>query len=103
PSAIPCGAPPPPRGGGRSPPPLRRRDRIAISTAVAPQVRAVLATYCSGPGIEIGRVRAALPEGGSRLPPAAAAAEALDESVACLVAQQPNFFGGLEPMRELGD
>ena len=36
---------------------LTRRDRIAISTAVAPQVRAVLATYCSGPGIEIVEVR----------------------------------------------
>jgi glycine cleavage system P protein (glycine dehydrogenase) subunit 1 len=82
---------------------LTRRDRIAISTAVAPQVRAVLATYCSGPGIEIVEVPADLAEGGSGLTPVAAAAEALDESVACLVAQQPNFFGGLEPMRELGD
>jgi glycine dehydrogenase subunit 1 len=82
---------------------LTRRDRIAISSAVAPQVRAVLATYCSGPGIEIVEVPADLAEGGSGLTPVSAAAEILDESVACLVAQQPNFFGGLEPMRELGD
>ena len=82
---------------------LTRRDRIAISTAVAPQVRAVLATYCSGPGIEIVEVPADLAEGGSGLTPVAAAAQVLDESVACLVAQQPNFFGGLEPMRELGE
>ena len=46
---------------------LTRRDRIAISTAVAPQVRAVLATYCSGPGIEIVEVPADLAEGGSGL------------------------------------
>ncbi|HEX5579271.1 MAG TPA: aminomethyl-transferring glycine dehydrogenase subunit GcvPA [Candidatus Limnocylindria bacterium] len=82
---------------------LTRRSRIAISTAVAPQVRAVLATYCSGPGIEIVEVPADLAEGGSGLTPVAAAERILDEEVACLVAQQPNFFGGLEPMRELGE
>ncbi|HEY7847935.1 MAG TPA: aminomethyl-transferring glycine dehydrogenase subunit GcvPA [Candidatus Limnocylindria bacterium] len=82
---------------------LTRRDRIAISTAVAPQVRAVLATYCSGPGIEIVEVPADLAEGGSGLTSVEAAARVLDEGVACLVAQQPNFFGGLEPMRELAD
>ena len=32
---------------------LTRRDRIAVSSAVGPQTRAVLRTYCSGPGIEI--------------------------------------------------
>ncbi|HET9541005.1 MAG TPA: aminomethyl-transferring glycine dehydrogenase subunit GcvPA [Candidatus Limnocylindria bacterium] len=82
---------------------LTRRDRIAISTAVAPQVRAVLATYCSGPGIEIVEVPADLAEGGSGLTTVEAAAGVLDDGVACLVAQQPNFFGGLEPMRELGE
>ncbi|HEY8179092.1 MAG TPA: aminomethyl-transferring glycine dehydrogenase subunit GcvPA [Candidatus Limnocylindria bacterium] len=82
---------------------LTRRDRIAISTAVAPQVRAVLATYCSGPDIEIVEVPADIAEGGSGLTPVEAAEQVLDESVACLVAQQPNFFGGLEPMRELGE
>ena len=82
---------------------LTRRDRIAISTAVAPQVRAVLATYCSGPGIEIVEVPADLAEGGSGLTPVEAAARVLDEGFACLVAQQPNFFGGIEPMRELAD
>jgi glycine cleavage system P protein (glycine dehydrogenase) subunit 1 len=82
---------------------LTRRDRIAISTAVDPQVRAVLATYCSGPRIEIIEVPADLLEGGSGLTPVANAVAALDESVACLVAQHPNFFGGIEPMAELAD
>jgi glycine dehydrogenase subunit 1 len=70
---------------------------------VAPQVRAVLATYCSGPGIEIVEVAADLGEGGSGLTAVEAAERVLDGEVACLVAQQPNFFGGLEPMRELAD
>ena len=82
---------------------LTRRDRIAISTGVDPQVRAVLATYCSGPGIEIVEVPADLDEAGSGLTPVAAATAALDDSVACLVVQHPNFFGGVEPMAELAD
>ncbi len=82
---------------------LTRRQRIAISTAVHPQVRRVLATYCSGLGIEIVEVAADLTGGGSGLTPVAAAASALDQDVACLVAQQPNFFGGIEPMAELAD
>jgi glycine cleavage system P protein (glycine dehydrogenase) subunit 1 len=82
---------------------LTRRHRIAISTAVNPQVRRVLATYCSGPGIELVEVEPDLAEGGSGLTPVAGAQAALDETVACLVAQQPNFFGGIEPMRELGE
>jgi len=82
---------------------LTRRQRVAVSSAVNPQVRQVLATYCSGPGIEVVEVPADLAEGGSGLTPADAAARSLDDETACLVAQQPNFFGGLEPMAELGE
>jgi glycine dehydrogenase subunit 1 len=82
---------------------LTRRDRVAVSTAVAPQVRAVLSTYCSGPGIEIVEVPADLGQGGSGLTPVDAAERILDDGVACLIAQQPNFFGGIEPMQALGD
>jgi glycine dehydrogenase subunit 1 len=82
---------------------LTRRERVAVSTAVAPQVRAVLATYCSGPGIEIIEVPADLAEGGSGLTPVSVAERLLDDGVACLVAQQPNFFGGIEPMVELSE
>jgi len=80
---------------------LTRRDVVAVSTAVNPQVRRVLATYCSGPGIRIVEVPADLAEGGSGLTPRSATEVALDEAVACLVVQQPNFFGGVEPMAEL--
>jgi glycine dehydrogenase subunit 1 len=80
---------------------LTRRDRVLVSSAVSPQVRAVLRTYCSGPGIEVVEVAADLAEGGSGLTPVEAADALLDETVACLVVQQPNFFGGVEPMRAL--
>ncbi len=82
---------------------LTHRHRIAISNAVNPQVRRVVETYCSGPGIEVVRVPADLAPGGTGLTEPDAAARILDAGFACLVAQQPNFFGGIEPMRELAD
>jgi glycine dehydrogenase subunit 1 len=82
---------------------LTRRHRIAVSTAVHPDYRRVIATYCSGPGVEVIEVPADLAVGGTGGTPPAAAAAALDETVACLVAQQPNFLGQLEPMGELGE
>jgi len=70
---------------------------------VNPQVRRVLATYCAGPGIEIVEVAADTAEGGTGLTSPAAAAGALTDECACLIAQQPNMFGGIEPMAELAD
>ena len=77
---------------------LTHRDRVAVSTAVNPQVRRVLETYCSGPGIEVIEVPADLAAGGSGLTPVEEVERLVDEEVACFVAQQPNFFGGVEPM-----
>ena len=44
----------------------RTPGRLALESG---QVRRVLATYCSGPGIEIAEVPADLAEGGSGLTP----------------------------------
>jgi len=82
---------------------LTRRHRIAVSTAVNPQVRRVLATYCGGPGIEVVEVPADLAEDGTGLTDPGTAAGLLTDEVACLIAQQPNMFGGIEPMGELAD
>ena len=82
---------------------LTRRHRVAVSTAVNPQVRRVLATYCSGPGVEVVDVPADVAEGGSGSTDPAGAATVLDDSIACLVVQNPNFFGVVEPMREHAD
>ena len=72
---------------------LTGRDRVAVSRAVHPQVRRVLETYCSGPGIEVVEVDADLDEGGSGQTDLAAVGRVVDGSVACLVVQQPNVFG----------
>jgi glycine dehydrogenase subunit 1 len=82
---------------------LTGRDTVAVSRGVDPQVRRVLATYGSGPGIEIVEVAADLAEGGSGQTDVAAAAAAMGSEVACLVVQQPSFLGVLEPMAELAE
>ncbi|MBA3688229.1 MAG: aminomethyl-transferring glycine dehydrogenase subunit GcvPA [Chloroflexi bacterium] len=82
---------------------LTGRHQVAVSTAVNPQVRRVLATYCAGPGVEIVEVPADLSEGRTGLTDLEAAAVAVTDDSACLIAQQPNMFGGIEPMAELAD
>jgi glycine dehydrogenase subunit 1 len=82
---------------------LTGRHRIAVSAAVHPQVRQVINTYCSGPGVEVATVPADLAEGGFGLTDDQAAAAVLDETTACLVVSQPNFFGSIEPMRGLAE
>ena len=80
---------------------LTRRSRVAVSRALNPDYRRVLETYCSGPGIEVVTVPADLAEGGEGTTDAESI-DALGE-LACVIAAQPNFYGQLEPMRELAD
>jgi glycine dehydrogenase subunit 1 len=80
---------------------LTRRERVAVSAGVSPDYRRVLETYCSGPGIEVVTIPVDLADGGSGTTDPAAIAE-LGE-IACVVAAQPNFYGQIEPMRELAD
>jgi glycine dehydrogenase subunit 1 len=81
---------------------LTRRDTVAVSAGLNPEYRRVLETYCSGPGIEVVTVPVDLGADGSGTTDVAAVA-GLDAEVACLIAAQPNFYGQLEPMRELAD
>lgn len=82
---------------------LTRRDRVAVSAGLNPEYRRVLETYCSGPGIDVVTVPLDLADGGTGTTDAGAATAALGEDVACLIAAQPNFYGQLEPMAELGE
>jgi glycine dehydrogenase subunit 1 len=82
---------------------LTKRHRIAVSAGVNPDYRRVLETYCSGPGVEVVTVPIDLAEDGSGTTDPAVAANLLGDDVACLVAAQPNFYGQIEPMRELAD
>ncbi len=82
---------------------LTRRGRVAVSAGVNPDYRRVLETYCSGPGIEVTTVPIDLADDGTGTTDPTVAAQSLGDDVACLVAAQPNFYGQIEPMRELAE
>jgi glycine dehydrogenase subunit 1 len=74
---------------------LTRRRRVLVADTVNPLYREVLATYAAGPDIEVQTV-GAWRRDGERLVRNEDLAAGLDNSVACLIVQQPNFLGWLE-------
>lgn len=67
---------------------ITRRDRVAILDSVSPLYREVLDTYTQAPGLGIDVVSASDAEIGEP---------------ACLIVQQPNFFGYMEDMERLAE
>jgi glycine dehydrogenase subunit 1 len=82
-----------------------RRERVLVSRAVHPQVRATIATYFGG-GLELEEIPLVAEGDDAGTTDRAALAALLDDPgrpVAGVIAAQPNFLGLLEPMRELGE
>ncbi|HOM71127.1 MAG TPA: aminomethyl-transferring glycine dehydrogenase subunit GcvPA [Armatimonadota bacterium] len=73
-----------------------KRNTVLVSRAIHPHYMQVLSSYVSGLGIKIGKADYA--DGVTNL---TAMREHLDESVAAVVVQYPNFFGGIEPLEAL--
>jgi glycine dehydrogenase subunit 1 len=71
------------------------RSKVVVCETVNPQVRQVVKTYAPGFGLEVVEV----PHAGGVTDPGAVAAAAMD--AACVVFQQPNVFGCLEPAPDL--
>jgi glycine dehydrogenase subunit 1 len=71
------------------------RSKVVLSEAVHPQVRQVVKTYAPGFGLEVVEVAH---DGGVTDPDELGKAAA---DAACVIFQQPNFFGCLEPAPEL--
>ena len=67
---------------------VTRRDRVAVLDSVSPLYREVLDTYTQAPGLGIDVVSASDNEIGEP---------------ACLIVQQPNFFGYMEDMERLAE
>ena len=74
---------------------ITRRKKVLVADTVNPLYVDVLRTYTTGPEIEVAPVSGWRREG-DRLRRQESLADAVDESVACLVVQQPNFLGWLE-------
>jgi glycine dehydrogenase subunit 1 len=71
------------------------RRKVVLCETVHPQVRQVVKTYAVGFGMSVTEV----PHDGGVTDPDRVAAEAVD--AACVLFQQPNFFGCLEPAPDL--
>jgi glycine dehydrogenase subunit 1 len=71
------------------------RTKVVITEATNPQVRQVVKTYAPGFGLEVVEV----PHTGGATDPDRVRAAA--EGAACVIFQQPNFFGVLEPAPDL--
>jgi glycine dehydrogenase subunit 1 len=71
------------------------RSKVVVCETVNPQVRQVVKTYAPGFGLEVVEV----PHTGGVTDPDQLAAAATD--AACVIFQQPNFFGCLEPAPDL--
>jgi len=71
------------------------RSKVALCETVNPQVRQVVKTYAPGFGLEVVEIphRGGVTDAGD--------ARSAAEDAACLIFQQPNFFGCLEPAPEL--
>lgn len=76
----------------------RKRKKMIISEAVDPKTIAVVETYCYGSGTELVKVPAK--DGKTDLD---ALQAALDGSIAGVIFQQPDYYGILEPAREIID
>lgn len=74
------------------------RNRIVLCQSVHPDYRALVATYMAHFGIQVDTVAQ---ENG--VTPAEALEKALDEDVAAVVVQHPNYFGCLEDVQGLGE
>jgi glycine dehydrogenase subunit 1 len=75
---------------------MARRKRALVSSTVHPETRAVIKTYADARDIVIEEV--SYKDGVTDVE---CLADKLGDDVACVVIQQPNFFGALEPVDEI--
>ncbi|MFC7370424.1 aminomethyl-transferring glycine dehydrogenase subunit GcvPA [Fictibacillus iocasae] len=73
-----------------------KRKKIVVSKTVHPESRDVLKTYAYGQNFEVVEV-----EMENGLTSLSALKEAVDEETACVLVQYPNFFGQIEPLKEI--
>ncbi len=78
---------------------ITRRDRLVVASTLHPSYRQVLRTYTQGLGVDIREVGYS-EDGGVDFPQAE---QSLDEEIAALLVQHPNFLGSLEDLLPLSE
>ncbi|KOO43946.1 aminomethyl-transferring glycine dehydrogenase subunit GcvPA [Priestia koreensis] len=73
-----------------------RKKRILVSAAVHPESRAVLQTYAKGQYLDVTEIP--LKDGVTDVE---ALQNEMNADVACVIVQYPNFFGQIEPLKEI--
>src|SRR3954447_21243655 len=74
---------------------IARKERVVLDGSVHPEYRAVVGAYLDGRGIDLVTSEVGLNDGRiSRQP----AADLIDEHTACVVVQQPDFFGTIRDL-----
>ncbi|WLD92034.1 aminomethyl-transferring glycine dehydrogenase subunit GcvPA [Alkalihalobacillus sp. AL-G] len=73
-----------------------RKTKIVVSKSIHPEALSVLHTYAKGPNLEVVEVEAS--NGTTDLDGLRAA---VDGDTACVIVQYPNFFGQIEPLKEI--
>jgi glycine dehydrogenase subunit 1 len=77
----------------------RKKNRVVVAGTVHPAYRDVMHTYLEGSGVEVVEVSGTDPF----VITAADLRPHLDDNLACVVVQYPNFFGAIEDMQAIGD
>jgi glycine dehydrogenase subunit 1 len=79
---------------------LTRRDRVVLAGSVHPQWRAVVRSYVAARGVEI---KTSAIELGNGTLSEQRVLDLVDEHTACVVVQQPDFFGHVRDLNGLSD
>src|SRR4051794_30882666 len=73
-----------------------RRKKVLVSSTVHPQSKEVLATYAHGQNLEVVEI-----PNQDGITDISALKELIDQDVSSVIVQYPNFFGGIEPLKEI--
>jgi glycine dehydrogenase subunit 1 len=79
-----------------------RRGRVVVAGSVHPEFRQTIATYLRDLEVELVTVDAVSGKDAAGVVSPAAVAAAVNDQTACVLVQQPNFFGCLEDVEAIG-
>jgi len=74
---------------------VARRDKVVLDGSVHPEYRSVIGSYLDGRGIDLVTSEVGLDDGRLKRQPAA---DLIDGQTACVVIQQPDFFGTIRDL-----